>query len=136
MTTTHQQIVKAIGGHGMWKARLQKAIDQAASDVSVTVVRQDNQCDFGKWLYGPDLSADTKRSPHYENCRRLHREFHLAAAKVLTLALANKKVEATRAMTHDGEFATCSASLTKAMMDWDKAATRSAPQPQTGGQAR
>ncbi len=124
MNTIHQQIVKAIGGHGMWKARLQKAIEQAVSDVSVTVVRQDNQCDFGKWLEGPDLSADIKRSPHYEQCRRLHREFHLAAAKVLTFALANKKSEATRAMEHDGEFAICSASLTKAMMDWDKEAAR------------
>src|SRR5208282_2704036 len=104
MLNIHQQIVKAIGAHGMWKTRLQKAIEQAVSDVSVTVVRQDNQCEFGKWLYGPDLSDDTKRSPHYEQCRRLHRDFHLAASKVLTLALANKKGEATHAMGPASEF--------------------------------
>jgi hypothetical protein len=120
--TTHQQIVKAIGTHGMWKARLQKAVDQGVSDVSATVVRQDNQCDFGKWLYSPDLAAEAKHSPHYEKCRVFHGQFHLAAAKVLTLALANKKGEATRAMGPGGEFATCSATLTKAMMDWDKEA--------------
>jgi methionyl-tRNA formyltransferase len=120
--TTHQQIVKAIGAHGMWKARLQQAIDHGASDASVTAVRQDNQCDFGKWLYSVDLSADAKRSPHYQNCRHLHRQFHLAASKVLTLALANKKEEATRAMGSTGEFATSSAALTKAMMDWEKEA--------------
>jgi len=119
--TIHQQIAKSIGGHGMWKARLLKAIDQGVSDFSTNVVRQDNQCDFGKWLYGADLSAEVKGSPHYGKCRDLHRQFHLAAGKVLTLALANKKAEATRAMANDSEYATCSATLTKAMMDWDKA---------------
>ncbi len=122
--TTHQQIVKSVGAHGLWKTRLDTAIAQGVSDVSVTLVRQDNQCEFGKWLYGPELSAEAKGSPHYEQCRRLHRQFHLEAAKVLTLALANKKSEATRAMGPGSEFATCSATLTKAMLDWDKAAPR------------
>jgi chemoreceptor zinc-binding protein len=121
---THQQIVKAIGAHGMWKARLQKAIDQGVSDVSVAVARQDNQCDFGKWLYATDLPAETKGSQHYTQCRDLHRQFHVAAAKVLTLALAAKKDEAAHAIGMGSEFANCSASLTKAMMNWDKEAAR------------
>ena len=120
MSTTHQQITKAIGAHGMWKARLQKAIDDGASDLSVTAVREDKHCDFGKWLYGAELSADIKASQHYEQCRRLHRDFHLAASKVLALALANKKSEALSSMRPEGEFGSSSGSLTKAMMDWDR----------------
>jgi len=120
--TVHQQIVKAIGAHGLWKSRLHKAIEEGASSVSAAEARQDNQCDFGKWLYGGDLTAEVKRSPHYEECRRLHRDFHLAASKVLTLALSNKKTEATHAMSTDSEFAGVSFALTKAMMDWDKVA--------------
>jgi len=127
--TTHQQIVKAIGAHGMWKSRLQRAIDQGASDVNITEVRQDNQCEFGKWLYGAELATNAKTSPHYEQCRRLHREFHLAASKVLTLAIGNKKTEATHAMSPDSDFAKVSTALTKAMMDWDKDTTRLGPSP-------
>ncbi len=118
--TTHQQIVKAIGAHSLWKSRLERVIAQGISDISVTVVRQDNQCDFGKWLYGPDLTEEAKRSAHYKECLHLHRQFHLAAAKVMTLALAGKQEDATRAMGPMSEFANSSAKLSKAMMTWDK----------------
>lgn len=124
MPTVHQQITKAIGAHGMWKARLQTAIDTSSSELNVTTVRQDNQCDFGKWLYGNDLPADAKQSGHYKSCRRLHSQFHLAAAKVLTLAMSMKKNEALKAMEPEGEFGTASAALTKAMMAWDTALTK------------
>lgn len=118
--TTHEQIVKAIGTHGLWKTRLQKAIDQGVSDISAGAAGQDNQCDFGKWLYSGDLSAQARSSQYYQQCRDLHKQFHLEAAKVLGLALSNKKVEASRAIGLQSEFANCSAALTKAMMDWDK----------------
>jgi len=119
--TVHQQIGKAVAAHGAWKSRLHDAIARGASDVNVTTVRQDNQCEFGKWLYGKDLSDQDKRSPLYEQCRTLHRNFHLSAAKVLNLALAARKEEALRAMAvPDGEFAASSSALTKAMTDWDR----------------
>ncbi len=132
--TIHQQIGKAIGAHGMWKSRLQKAIDEGASRLSITVVRQDDQCDFGKWLHGNDLPLESKQTEHYKQCRHLHAQFHLAASKVLTLAIALKKTDALRAMDADGEFAAASSGLTKAMLDWDAAATRPAPAPTAAGQ--
>ena len=119
--TIHEQIVKAIGAHGMWKARLLKAIDAGASDIKVADARLDNQCDFGKWLHA---ATDGKGSPHYEKCRQLHRDFHLAASKVLALALSNKKTEATHAMGADSEFVGISAALTQAMLEWDKTVPR------------
>lgn len=120
----HQQIANSMGAHSSWKEKLQKAIASGASDVSVTAMRQDNQCDFGKWLYGRELSEEEKRSAHYEQCQRLHRQFHLEVSKVLTLALASKKAEAARAMEPGSDFAICSTNLTKAMTDWDKEAIR------------
>ena len=124
MLTVHQQIVKSVGAHGMWKSRLQKAIETGASDLSVTVVRQDDQCDFGKWLLGRDVSDEIKRSAHYTECQRLHRQFHLEASKVLTLAISGRKAEALRAVEPNSEFAKCSANLTKTMMAWDAEAQR------------
>jgi len=122
MSTVHQQIMKAIGAHGLWKARLTTAVEHGSSEYSVATVQQDNQCDFGKWLYGSDLPADVKHSEHYTKCKQLHSQFHLAASKVLALALAAKKTEAQHAMDIGGEFGTVSANLTKAMMAWDAAA--------------
>jgi hypothetical protein len=121
MSTVHQQIMKAIGAHGLWKARLNTAVEHGSSEYSVATIQQDNQCDFGKWLYGNDLPGDVKRTEHYTRCRQLHSQFHQAASKVLGLALASRKAEAQRAMDVSGEFGTVSANLTKAMMEWDAA---------------
>lgn len=68
-----------------------------------------------------DASA-LKSSPHYTKCLGLHRQFHIVAAKVLSLALNGKKNEALHLMDLKGEFTLASASLTKAMVDWKNAA--------------
>ena len=39
--------------------------------VSAETIRQDNQCNFGKWLYGTSLSATDKSSAHYRSVREL-----------------------------------------------------------------
>jgi hypothetical protein len=108
----------AIGAHGMWKTRLKSAIDHGSSEFSPAVVQLDDHCDFGKWLAG--ASPELKASPLYSRCRDLHRQFHSAAAKVLTLALSGKKDKAKHNLD-SGEFSNLSGTLTKTMMDWDKA---------------
>jgi len=115
--STQDQINVAIGAHAMWKTRLKSAIDSGSSEFSPSVVQQDNLCDFGKWLYGT-AATSLKSSPHYTKCVELHRQFHIIAARVLSLALGRKKDEAIRSMNLQGEFAVASSSLTKAMMDW------------------
>ena len=117
------EIKSAIGLHGQWKSRLDAAIATGTSEFSVSVVRQDNQCVFGKWLYGPAWAGEIRNSQHYKDVRELHRQFHCVAADVLALALAGKKSEAIQAMHAQSEFAQCSAKLTKAMMAWLEAAT-------------
>jgi len=123
-TTTHDTIQEAIGAHGLWKGRLKKAIATASSEVEPQVVAQDSQCAFGKWLYGSSLTANEKNSPHYAECRELHRSFHAVAAKVLSLALAGKAQEAARAMEPGSEFNRLSLSLTRAMTQWHDAVTK------------
>ncbi len=120
MTVTsalHDQIQTAIGAHGLWKTRLQQAIQTGASEFQVSAVRLDNQCPFGKWLYG-GIEPSTRSSSHYEKVRALHARFHVEAANVLGLALGDKKAEATAAMSAGSPYAHVSAELTRAMMAW------------------
>jgi len=109
-------ISKGIGAHGMWKQRLVSAIKTGQSEWTPSVVCQDNQCEFGKWLYA--CSAQEKSSQHFSEVKNLHSQFHSEAAGVLTMALANKKDEASKAIATGSKYHVISAKLTKEMMAW------------------
>lgn len=111
-----QAIDQAVGAHGMWKNRLKTAIANGALEIPVETIRPDDQCVFGKWLYGPKLSDADKATASYRTVRDLHAEFHKTAAQVVELALAGNKEEADKLL--HGEFADASINLTSAMMEW------------------
>lgn len=115
-----EEIKKAIAAHGMWKSRLQNAMDTGHLEVPVATIRVDNQCDFGKWLYGTNINPQLKLSDHYKQVKELHAHFHQIAAKVADLILAGKKAEAGKMMDMQGDYTTASEKLTKNMMDWYK----------------
>ena len=115
-----QEIQKAIGAHEMCRASLKGAIDSGKTDAPVGTIRADNQCEFGKWLYGDTLSAQDKAAPQYSKVKGLHSQFHKTAATVATLALSGKKAEAGKMLDAGGDFAEASAKLTGAMMEWHK----------------
>jgi hypothetical protein len=114
--STKDAITGGIGAHGKWKQRLLDAIKTGQSEWTPSIVCQDNQCDFGKWLYS--CSAEEQSSPHYSTVKRLHADFHKTAADVLTLALAGKKDDAEKAVDFGSDYAKVSGSLTKEMMAW------------------
>ncbi|MDR3487011.1 MAG: CZB domain-containing protein [Bradyrhizobium sp.] len=115
-----EEITKAIGAHGMWKARLKMAIETGKTDASVTDVGKDNVCAFGQWLYGPSVDAAMKGSGEFKEVQKLHAEFHKIAAQVLQLALQGKKGEADKVMAQGSAFTDVSGRLTSAMMRWQK----------------
>ncbi len=110
------EINKGIGAHGMWKQRLLNAIKTGESEWNPDIVCQDNQCDFGKWIYS--CSSKEQLSPHYSKVKNLHAEFHKTAAGILSLALSNKKAEAEAAIGDNSKYKTLSADLTREMMGW------------------
>ena len=115
-----EQINTAIGAHGMWKNRLKAMIEsRSTGGFEIAKVRADNQCDFGKWLYGP-LPAEVKSSSEYPEIRALHAEFHEAAANVARLAAAGNAAEALESLKPGGEYANVSTQLTMKMMAWGK----------------
>lgn len=120
MPTMKEEITAAIAAHGMWKARLRTAIDSGKLETPVATIQVDNQCAFGKWLYGTTIPADVKSSEHYKKVRELHAQFHKAAGRVAELASTGKKTEAEKSMGVGGEYADVSGKLTYAMMEWNK----------------
>ena len=113
-----EQIASAVGAHGLWKGRLRAAVESGVTDVPVEVARDDRQCGFGRWLHGARVDEKARRSSHYATCMELHRRFHQAAAEVLSLAVAGKKQEASKALAPDREFTRASIDLTRAMLAW------------------
>ncbi len=118
---SRQEIDKAIGAHGMWKTRLSQAVDKGKIDTPPGIIRQNNQCDFGKWLQGPTITPQDKASQHYKTVNSLHTQFHQVAAQVAEAALSGKKTEAQNLLGTNGEFTKISSKLTAAMMEWKKA---------------
>ncbi len=117
-TSLNEEIDKAIGAHGMWKQRLNQAIQSGNSEWTVSTVRVDDACAFGKWLHG--LPSSVKITPRWKEVRELHADFHAEAGRVLGLALDGKKREAAESLSMGSRFADLSAKLTSAMMKWKR----------------
>ncbi len=115
------EISKGIGAHGKWKQRILSAIQTGQSEWTPETVRQDNQCDFGKWLYA--CSSQDKSSPHYDKVKELHAHFHTVAGGVLEMALTGDKAKAESAVTMNSEYRSVSGNLTSEMMAWKREAS-------------
>ncbi|NJD55798.1 MAG: hypothetical protein FIA94_05255 [Nitrospirae bacterium] len=115
-----KEIDQAIAAHAYWKDYLRNAIKTGQIDTPVESIRSDNQCVFGKWLDGSMLTSMEEISHHFVTVKERHSEFHKTAARVVELILAGKKSDAEKMMSLGGEYATISAELTLAMMEWKK----------------
>src|ERR1035441_2327483 len=111
-----EEITKAINAHAAWKIRLKAAISGGKSEFAVATVQQDNQCEFGKWLYA--LQADVRASEHFKTVRQLHAEFHREAARILDLAAKRNTAEAETSMAADGRYTQFSSTLTLELKAW------------------
>ncbi len=114
MPVSTDVITKAIAAHGQWKQRLRDAAATGKSEWRPEVVRTDNACDLGKWLYG-EAKAQLGNHPGLEEVRKLHAEFHQHAAQVLSLALLGKRAEAEAAMAIGSPYSKVSTALVNAL---------------------
>lgn len=111
-------IEQAIGAHAIWMSYLRQAVLDARHGIDVQVIRADDQCEFGKWLYGSRLSTEDRDSDGYREVRALHIEFHETAAQVVELAACGKTVEAYALLY--GDYITLSGKLALAMRAWQE----------------
>jgi len=113
-----KEISQAISAHGMWKNVLRKAIETGECPSTPEKVQQDIHCSFGKWLH-TRIDPSMKKMPMYKKIVKTHKKFHVAAAKILTLALARKKEEATEGIQLGSEFSKLSSSLISELTQWE-----------------
>ena len=111
-------IQKAIAAHSSWKARLKSAVATGKFDMSPADIKVDNRCEFGKWLYGPELTAADKQTKNYRAAVNLHAKFHREAAQIVEWATSGHKDEAEKAMGLEGSYTEASSALTKELIDW------------------
>ena len=114
-------IMAAVGAHSMWKARLKAAIASGKVEPAVDIIAKDDQCAFGKWLYGKEIEAADRMSPYYKKVIALHAEFHRQAARVAGEVLAGNKDTAIAHMELGGDYGRASDLLTKTMLEWKNA---------------
>jgi hypothetical protein len=116
-----EMLHSAIAAHLAWNSRLHSAIESGKLDVPVAAVKVDNQCQFGKWLCGSQLSPVDKQTGNYRAVRRLHIRFHEEAAKIADLALSRDRQAPEQAMAPSGNYALVSSALIDALKQWSVA---------------
>jgi methyl-accepting chemotaxis protein len=115
-------LTNAIAVHSDWTLRLKTAIAGRTLDTPVNTIKADNQCQFGKWLSGHEISAADTASENYRKTRQLHTQFHEEASKVAQLAVSGQKEAAERAMGPASEYTKISSALSNVLTRWSAAA--------------
>jgi hypothetical protein len=111
------EIDRAIRSHSRWKLSLRTVVKRGVGAMSLENAQSDMLCDFGRWLYS--LSDEERKSAHWREVQRLHKDFHLAAARIFHLVLEGREKEAEDFLNaKDGDFYRFSYELTKAMRLW------------------
>ncbi|MFZ1082842.1 MAG: CZB domain-containing protein [Candidatus Kryptoniota bacterium] len=111
-----EAIDEAVRDHSEWKKRLREAITIGRSEFKIWVVKQDNECQFGKWLHS--LSEEEMKSEDFQKVKTLHAEFHKVAGKVLEFALTGGKDAASKMMRQSGTYGDITGRFVLALNDW------------------
>lgn len=113
-----EEIDKALFAHGAWKMRLREAISKGSSDLTPEIARRDDCCAFGQWLHSAGVDPKLRASVSHQTATQLHKEFHVAAGKVLEEALRENRSGAISLLK--GEFNDRSRTLMIALTGWKR----------------
>jgi Chemoreceptor zinc-binding domain len=111
-------LYEAMTTHVCCKECLRQAIDTGVCNPPSTVIRSETMCEFGKWLDRSDLSIDILSSPHYLNIRRIHTDFHTAAAEVMELIEIGETEKAKQMILVDGHYSVHANKLRSEFLNW------------------
>ncbi|MDD2776448.1 MAG: CZB domain-containing protein [Gallionella sp.] len=116
----------AIDAHTQWKSSFQRYLTSAihgrstlsgsmtnSESFDCQVIRQDNQCALGKWLYQNEKLHD---SPEFVELLETHRSFHQQASQILQLSLEGKHKEVMQCFNHNSDFQKNSANLSRQLV--------------------
>ena len=110
-----EEIDLAIQSHEQWKKTLQQAVDTGVCRTPPDEIREDGNCQFGKWLYSRFDDFD-QSAPHFNTVVNLHAEFHQEAAEVLKMAMHGRRPQARERL--QGPYREISEKLIGKMTEW------------------
>jgi hypothetical protein len=75
---------EAVAAHSHWKTKLRAYLTKPDKSLNPADIEADNRCPLGRWLHGEGRahSAD----PDFQELRKEHANFHLAAAALVRRA--------------------------------------------------
>ena len=88
---TKKAIDSAIQAHGKWKMRLKDMIEGKSPDFDIVKAGTDNNCEFGKWLYGDAIDDNDRKSGYYDKVKTLHADFHKSVKEVAVASYCREK---------------------------------------------
>jgi len=125
------EIETAIKAHQDWinHVELMVAMAKNNNDISaknvaedkatIQKIRQDNNCYFGKWLYGIS-DEKIKNSYNYQEIVDFHKQFHQEAAYILVLIFNKEHKFAEELLNEDSTYKRCSKTLIEKMKAWQE----------------
>jgi Chemoreceptor zinc-binding domain len=111
----------ALSKHVCCKEMLRQAIDTGICEPPSCMIADEQMCEFGQWLYSSDCPDELKASPNYENTRKVHADFHTAAAEIMQLAEIGEKEQA-RKMIVEGAYPIQANNLRRELLEWGQSA--------------
>ena len=93
----------AIAAHMKWKERLSSAINGTSEELGSlepAVVRCDDKCVLGKWIYG-DAQKYFGKDAEYKTLKEHHAKFHQKAGDIVWHCQSNRKRFAEVILTGD-----------------------------------
>ncbi len=110
MNDFHQAVVT----HQQWRVAFERAIRARGDGFDPEIVRRDDLCTLGQWLHGAGRAAMNNLTAH-AMLTDVHAEFHLAAARVLEMARAERLADAAQGMDPGSQYSRWSATLLAAL---------------------
>ncbi|MGK5083433.1 methyl-accepting chemotaxis protein [Bdellovibrionota bacterium FG-1] len=92
----------AITAHLDWKMKLSKYLQKPDGSLDPQKVCLDNQCTFGKWIYGP--GTEYTHLQQYQPLRGAHKKFHETAAEVVQLIIDGHIKQAESVISPSGRY--------------------------------
>ena len=111
------QTSKVVAAHRKWRERLEQAIEIGSSEFKPSIVRQDNQCEFGKWLH-EQATPELAQTAEFQQIKQFHVAFHQEAGRILEIALQGQKTEARHLLGSQGNFVKLSEGLVAKLKEW------------------
>lgn len=108
-----QSFLSPLQAYAEWSARLREYV-YGVGKLDAASVARDDACDLGRWMAGAPPSI--RRLDAFTEADRLHKDFHVQAARVVELVDRGRRFEAEHMVSSQGDLRRSSIALARALV--------------------